>query len=265
MPVDRPFVREAGAGPAVVCLHANAGSSAQWRDLMERLAPTHRVLAPDSYGAGKSSDWISDRTIALRDEAGFIEPVLDEAGARCVLIGHSYGAAVALVAALMHPARIRALVLYEPTLFALVDAAHPQPNGVEGIRDTVRAAAAALDAGDRDTAAMHFIDFWMGAGSWANTPPQRKPAIMDSIVNVRRWAHALLTEPTPAQAFAALDMPVLYLTGEASPESAKAVARELVPHLPRVRVETLPGVGHMAPLTHPDAVNAVIADFLATL
>jgi pimeloyl-ACP methyl ester carboxylesterase len=265
MPVDRPYVREAGAGPGVVCLHANAGNSAQWRELMDRLSPTYRVLAPDSYGAGRSADWISDRTIALSDETAFVEPVLETAGAPCVLVGHSYGGAVALIAALANPARIRALVLYEPTLFALVDAAHPPPNGIEGIRNTVRASAAALDAGDRDAAAMHFIDFWMGAGSWAQTPAQRKPAIMDSIVNVRRWAHALLTEPTPAEAFAALDMPVLYLMGESSPESAHAVARVLLPHLPRARALTLAGVGHMAPVTHPDAVNAAIADFLSTL
>ena len=33
-----PFIREAGAGPGVVCLHSNASSSGQWRALMERLA-----------------------------------------------------------------------------------------------------------------------------------------------------------------------------------------------------------------------------------
>ena len=40
-----PFVREAGQGPAVVCLHSNASSSSQWRALMERLSPVHRVVA----------------------------------------------------------------------------------------------------------------------------------------------------------------------------------------------------------------------------
>ena len=44
-----PFVREAGAGAGVVCLHSNASTSNQWRELMERLAPKFHVLAPDSY------------------------------------------------------------------------------------------------------------------------------------------------------------------------------------------------------------------------
>ena len=43
-----PFVREAGTGRGVVCLHANASTSAQWRGLMERLAPRFHVLAVDS-------------------------------------------------------------------------------------------------------------------------------------------------------------------------------------------------------------------------
>ena len=46
-----------------------------------------------------------------------------------ILVGHSYGAAVALIAALACPERVRALVLYEPTLFSLVDADAPPPNG----------------------------------------------------------------------------------------------------------------------------------------
>src|SRR4051812_39493513 len=116
-----PFFREAGSGTGVVCLHANASSSGQWRGLMERLAPSHRVLAPDLYDAGKGPRWPSDSVIRLRDEVAMIEPVLQKAGAPLVLVGHSYGAAVALLAALMNPGRVRALALYEPTLFALIE------------------------------------------------------------------------------------------------------------------------------------------------
>lgn len=261
----QPFFREAGSGPGVVCLHSNASSSTQWRGLMDRLSPTHRVLAPDSYGSGKSPDWHSDRKIALSDEVDFIGPVLARAGTPFSLVGHSYGAAVALIAALANPDRVRALAVYEPTLFALVDAACPPPNGADGIRNAVFAASEALDVGDKGAAAGHFIDFWMGAGSWDTTPEPRKPAIADSMVNVRRWAHALLAEPTPAQAFATLDIPILYMLGESSPESAHAVARALLPVLARVQVVEFPGLGHMAPLTHPEVINAEIARFLGSV
>jgi len=230
---------------------------------MDVLSASHLVLAPDSYGSGKSPEWPSDRKIALRDEVAFVEPVLARAGTPCAIVGHSYGAAVALVAALEKPNRVRALALYEPTLFALVDAHTPPPNAVDGIRDTVAAAAAALDAGDRDAAAEHFVDFWMGRGSWSATPSSRKPAIADSIVNVRRWSHALFTEAATLEAFCRLDVPILYMLGTQSPESSRAVARLLVPVLPRVRVVEFDGLGHMAPITHPDVVNEAIVGFLS--
>jgi pimeloyl-ACP methyl ester carboxylesterase len=128
-----PFFREAGTGPGVVCTHANASTSGQWRGLMELLAPKFHVLSPDSYDCGKSPRWPSDRIIRLQDEVALIEPVLARAGSPLALVGHSYGAAVALVAAVAAPpGRMRAMALYEPTLFALLDAEKPAPNEAEG-------------------------------------------------------------------------------------------------------------------------------------
>src|SRR4249919_2913801 len=126
-----PFFREAGSGPGVVCVHSNASTSGQWRALMDVLAPRFHVLAPDSYGSGKSPDWLSDRVISLRDEVALIDPVLARAGSPLALVGHSYGAAIALIAALSDPARVRVMALYEPTLFALLGAEAPPPNETE--------------------------------------------------------------------------------------------------------------------------------------
>lgn len=263
MQISQPFVREAGAGPSVVCIHSNASTSAQWRGLMEGLSSSRRILAPDCYGSGKSPQWPLDRAMFLEDEVNFLEPVFSHAGEQFSIVGHSYGAAVALKAALLHPGRVSALALYEPTLFALVDAQAQPPNGVDGIRNVAAAAAEALKRQNRDEAASHFIDFWMGAGSWAATPAQRKPAIADSVVNVGHWAHALFNEPETIETFARLDIPILYMVGDRSPESAQAVARVLIPKLPRVTTIRFPELGHMAPVTHPEAINAAIAQFLS--
>ncbi|MEP6966430.1 MAG: alpha/beta hydrolase [Polaromonas sp.] len=259
-----PFVREAGAGPGVVCLHSNASTSGQWRALIDELAPGFHVLAPDSYDAGKSPSWPSDRTISLHDEVALIAPVLARAGSPCMLVGHSYGAAIALMAALAPPVRVRisALALYEPTLFSLLDAESPPPNEADGIRQAVARSSDALDAADPDAAARHFIDYWMGEGSWARTPEARRPPIAASVANVRRWAHALTTEPTPLAAFHALNLPVLYMTGRQSPRSAHGVARLLTQALPKVEVVEFGHLGHMGPMTHPEVVNPVIARFL---
>lgn len=258
-----PFVRESGTGTSVVCIHSNASTSGQWRALMDLVASTHRVLAPDCYGSGKSPEWKSDRVISLRDEVEFLDPVFSRAGSSFSLVGHSYGAAVALLAALTHKERVRSIVLYEPTLFSLIDADSAPPNDADGIRNAVSDAAAALESGDPAAAAEHFIDYWMGRGAWQATPADRKPPVAESVKNVRRWAHALFTEPTTGVGLSAIRVPVLLMTGRLSTAAAHGVARRLLKLLPTCRHHEFDSLGHMGPVTNPHEVNAVIAPFLS--
>jgi len=257
-----PFYREVGAGPGIVCLHASASHSAQWRLLMERLAPKYRVLAADSFGAGRSPAWPIDRRVSLRDEVSLLEPVFDRAGERFTLVGHSYGAAIALIAAVDQPERVRALALYEPTLFSVLDAHTRPPNDADEFRAVVAETMVALEAGKPARAAERFIDYWMGSGAWAAIPASRRQAVATSIVNVEGWFNAVSTEPTLLEAYAAIDIPVLCMTGTESPASSRAVAHALAKTLPQLSMIEFEGVGHMGPVTHPEIVNDVIAEFI---
>lgn len=258
----QPFWREAGAGTGVVCVHSNASSSSQWRPLMDQLAPRFHVFAADSFGAGKSPPWPRDRAIGLSDEAALLEPVFEATQAPFFLVGHSYGAAVAMIAALAAPDRVRAIAVYEPTLFSLLEEEAPGQDAANGIRYAAADAAAAIDAQQPALAGMRFIDYWMGEGSWAALPLARQQSIAAAMSNVRGWAAALFGDPTPLLAFAALQVPVLYLLGARSPASSRGVARLLVRTLPRVELREFTDLGHMGPVTHPDRVNAAIEDFL---
>lgn len=230
---------------------------------MDLLAPKFHVLAADSYGAGKSPAWPTDRTIRLRDEVALLEPVFARAGDEFSLVGHSYGGGIALIAAMVHRRRVRAMALYEPTLFALVEQESSSPNDVDGIRNVVAESVAALDRGDQAQAARCFIDFWMGEGSFDRMPERVQAATAESVKNIQGWKDALFDEPTPVDAFAALDVPVLLMVGTRSPLSSRAVARRLARVLPKVDVVELEGLGHMGPVTHPEVVNERISGFLA--
>ena len=218
----------ADPSPGVVCLHANASSSSQWRALTNRLAHGYRVFSPDTLGAGQGPGWPAGQAVSLRDEVALLEPVFEAAGAPHFLIGHSYGAAVALMAALASPGRTRALAVYEPTLFAVLGNEADGREAASGIRAAVAGAAGALAVND-----------------------------------VSGWAAALFGEPTPLQAFEALDMPVLYMLGAQSPESSRAVARVLTQTLRNVSVIEFAELGHMGPVTHAELVNDAVAQFLA--
>lgn len=257
--------REAGDGAAVICLHSSASSSGQWRPLMDRLAPHFRVLAVDLYGYGGSPPWPKERTLSLTDEVALLEPVFDAAGGPVHLIGHSYGGAVALMAALANAGRVRSLVLIEPVLFALLLADDVDQSAAQEITAVRRDTVAALARGDHAASAARFIDYWMGPGAWAATPERRREAAATAMGKVGAEWPAVFDEPTPLAAFAALDMPALSLTGSESPQSSRGVARLLAATLPRVSSVELQGVGHLGPITHPDEVNAVIETYLRRL
>lgn len=253
---------ESGAGPGVLCLHSNAATSSQWRGLMDSLAGAYRVVAADSLGAGKSPPWPTGREVTLADEANLVAPLIDHAGGAVRVVGHSYGAAVALKLALMHPGRVRALALYEPTLFALLERDTPGHPRIAGIRDAVHDSAKAYARGDTEAGAARFIDYWMGEGALASMPPPRREPVVAAVANAAGWWHALSREPASLESIAALDIPVLIMQGGRTTEAARSVAEMLQATLPRVEHIDFPELGHMGPLTHPQVVNPVIAEFL---
>lgn len=261
--MNQPFFRDQGHGDAVICLHSNASTSSQWRALSEMLSNRYRVLAVDGYGAGKSPPWPTDRSLRLIDEVELVSPVLRLAGERFHVVGHSYGGAVAMKLATLHPKRVRSLAVYEPTLFHLVVAGgDPLRSPARGIWSAATDAAHAVERGDNLAAAERFIDFWMGHGSWAAMPAARQAAVAASAQNVKGWRDALMGETLAASTLAALDIPVLLLCGDNSPQSSTSVARVLENTLARVTVAQQPGLGHMGPITHAALVNAQIVEFL---
>ena len=257
-----PYCREAGEGPGVVCLHANAGTSSQWRSLMDRLAPNFRVLAPDSFGVGGSPAWPAERKPALGEEVSLLEPVFKRAGESFSLVGHSYGASIAMMAALRRTGQVRAMAVYEPTLFALLEHDVGGREAVKGIRAVAGDVAAFVSKGDHASAARRFLDYWMGNGTWDAIPDARRAPIAASMVNSGAWSKALFMDQTPLSAFRALEIPILYMTGAESPASSLEVARVLTEAIPNVVRVVFPGLGHMGPVTHPEVVNNAVAEFL---
>jgi pimeloyl-ACP methyl ester carboxylesterase len=263
MSTARTSIRVEGAGPTVICLHASASSSKQWQPLSERLRPGYRVLAPDLYGYGTSFACDTGRPCSLDDEAALIEPLLDGTPQGVYLVGHSYGAAVALKLALTHRERIRGLVLYEPTLFGLLFAekpAHRAAMEIGAARLTIRRY---LRAGKPFPAAQRFVDYWSGEGAWRSLPPSQQEAIAQRMPTVLANLDTLLADATPLSEYARIEAPVLYLTGVRTRASAQCVAQILTRALPSAEWRQLPGAGHMGPLSHAEEVNYLIQGFLA--
>lgn len=109
----RVAVREwPGGSPPLLMLHGLASSSHIWDFVAPRLAPEHRVVAFDQRGhglSGKSPGGYGFEQVAT--DALEVAKLTRVAGP--VLVGHSWGANVALEAAVMNPRRVRGLVLLD--------------------------------------------------------------------------------------------------------------------------------------------------------
>ena len=258
------YFREAGSGVGVVCLHASGSSSAQWRPLMDRLADRFHVLAVDLCGYGKSSPWSGEGNLSLADEVAELEPVLLAAGERFHLIGHSFGGAVALMAALANPRRFRSLILFEPMLLALLmqeDPQQPAAREISAVRDET---ITAVNDGDLAASAERLVDYWTGRGTWARMPAARRLGIAATMPkSIAEWP-AAFDQGTPLSAFASLNVPTLLMVGSESPASSRGVARLLAKTLPQVTTLEIAGVGHMGPVTHPDKIDAQIESYLTS-
>src|SRR5262245_46211066 len=111
----RIHVQQAGEGPDVVLIHGLTGDLSIWFlcRAMQELGASHRVTAYDLRGHGYSDVTAEGYTSA--DHAGDLISLLDVLGiGRARLVGHSFGAVIALHAAALAPGRVEALVLSDP-------------------------------------------------------------------------------------------------------------------------------------------------------
>jgi pimeloyl-ACP methyl ester carboxylesterase len=246
--------------PTVVLLHSSAASARQWDALAEQLQPRFDVHAIDLHGHGKQGPWTGERPLSVHDEAQQVLPLIERAGG-AHLIGHSYGGAVAMHLAAARPLLVRSLAVYEPVVFSLLaeheplsDAAHEAFNVAVQMRSLVT-------AGRADAAAERFVDYWSGGPAWFRMGPQQQRSVVSRMPIIVQHFDALYGEALPRSRLARLTMPVLCLTGSRSTAAARRIGALLRALLPTQQHETLPGLSHMGPITHPALVNEHLLRF----
>jgi pimeloyl-ACP methyl ester carboxylesterase len=247
----------------VVCLHAGSGTSAQWRSLTEQLGDRYRIIACDMSSSGRSPALGPEVAYTLDAEVDFLEPVFEAAGSAFHLIGHSFGGAVALKAALRHGSRVKSLTLIEPTLFALLLADAPDSDAAREILRHTESTSRLAEHGDFDAAGEEFVDYWDRPGAWAAMREETRAGLGANMRLIRQVWDALLRDTVRLSDIAAIDVATLLLLGANSNRPTRALGDILVGALPRLRRIDMEGVGHMAPLTHPDRVNPLIDAFVS--
>ncbi|MEM1430817.1 MAG: alpha/beta fold hydrolase [Pseudomonadota bacterium] len=262
----RIHVHEEGPanGPAVVLIHGASGNSRDFSfDLTGRLAGAYRVLAVDRPGHGHSPA-LHDRGESPFEQAAALDAAMDRLGvARAVLVGHSYGGAVAMAWALQNPERAAGVV-------SLGGATMPWPGGLGA---WYRIASSGVGG----ATVVPLISAFAGPGVAERSVdavfvPQAPPPGYANYVGVglalrasslrtnAKQVNALKPHVTAmAQRYSALRLPVEIVHGsEDETVPVRIHGARMVELIPNARLTVLDGVGHMPHHADPEATVAAI-------
>lgn len=241
-----------GRGPPLLLVHGTTADHSRWQGVTPQLSEQYTVFAMDRRGRGGSGD---ASEYHLEREAEDVAAVVESIGEPVFVVGHSYGAACSLEAALLTD-RIPKLVLYEP----------PIPTGVQmyppGVPDRMQSL---VDAGDWETALELFFKEVVRM-------PQHE---LSQYRQLPMWKRRVQLAPTiPREMtldrtyrfipdkFAGLSIPTLLLLGSDSPPMFDRAVETVHEAVPGSTVVILPGQQHIAMDTNPELFLGVVTRFL---
>lgn len=255
VPGQQLYVEDTGGeGPPVICSHGFLMDHEMFAPQVAELRRTHRIITWDERGFGET---VTDgQPFDYWDSARDLFGILDQLGIeRAVLVGMSQGGFLSLRAALLHPDRVRGLVLIDS------QAGPEDPEAAAGYRqmlDRWIAEGYQPDLGDvigglivgDDELARPWRD------KWSRWPAARLAPAAD----------ALLTRDDVTDRLAEIDAPALVVHGRQDPAIPLATAEATCAALPECRgLVVVDGAAHAPNLTHPDVVNPALREFLEGL
>jgi pimeloyl-ACP methyl ester carboxylesterase len=254
-----------GLGTPVVLLHGNVVHSEDFMicGLVDRLTTDRRVIAFDRPGFGHS-ERPRDRLWTAAAQAQLVHRALERLGIHeAVVLGHSWGALIALELALRASVLVRKVVLvsgyYFPT--ARVDVAVAAPPAIPVVGDVMRYTVSPVMA-------RLMLNKTVKAMFTPQTVPEdfvprlsREMLVRPSQIRANAEDAAFMIPAAAAlrKRYAELDVPTVIFAGEADPVvDPDEHARKLHAELSNSELHVLPGVGHMAHHAAPDQLTVAL-------
>jgi len=252
-----------GRGRPVVLIHGNPGSSRDWTRLYASLASNFCVFAFDRPGHGQSDRPQQNGDVTVEVQARLLNSALAELGVeRPILVGHSWGGALALIYALSYPDAVSGLVLLAPAAFESDD----------GVSFLSKLPAWPVIGDILNTLFTPLLSAWMVRTELARAfAPDQVPAsylqhaLAEWTLPARvKWysvdealLNASLSRFSPE--YAQLRMPVAIVTGDSDAiVPPKENAFRLAGMLPHAKLHVFQGAGHQIAFVRPESVVAAV-------
>jgi len=249
-----------GDGPDLLLAHATGFHGHSWLPVARHLRSRSRCVAFDERGHGESGtavdetfDWhaMADDALAVVDALGLSRPL----GA-----GHSCGAALLLLAEEARPGTFESLYCFEPIVAPVDDppprgAHNPMPELARRRREVfpsreaayehlaAKGAFQAFDPGALRVYVDHGFDDLEDGSVRLTCRAENEARVYENGLSHRAFRH-----------LERVRCPVTLACGERTDAVGKVELERLAGRLPDVRIEVLPGVGHLGPMEDPRAV-----------
>lgn len=239
------------ARPTFVLVHGNAGSSAVWGRVQDRLeAPAVPAVDLPGYGrAGADVSWTADGAAAF---VGYLLEVVRFSGGPVVLAGNGIGSILCGHAALRLGDACRGIVMTGPVGL-------PGGHGSLGWLARHRAGAALLRFAGCTFGRRKFLRDQLAH-------PDRDPEAARTLLDALRQARgfhllARLNRPELLEGLRELRCPVTVLWGDRDGVLPVTHTQEFMTYLPpHARLEVIPDAGHALPLERPEVVVRALRD-----
>jgi pimeloyl-ACP methyl ester carboxylesterase len=249
-----------GQGPPLVFLQGAVGDGdIDWDRLVGHLTGRFTCHLPSQRGRGLSGD---HPDVSPGRQADDILTYLDSIGEPTGLVGWSGGANLALAVAAQSDA-VDAVAPFEPGILSVMDEQVQAALGDALARTGELAAEGRLTAAVRAFLGWPFYDEEIAVAEDAGYV-EAAGRYVPNLLNLLQQAMESEDPAADPAVLGAISAPVAVLLGSDTKPFFTASAQYVADHVPNARVHEIPGVGHAAPLTHPEALAEALIEFFAS-
>ncbi len=243
-----------GSGDPLLLVHAFPLDHTLWTDQIETFSDTHRVIAPDLRGFGRSAD--APSVVTMEDHAADLVALLDELDIGKVgVCGLSMGGYIAMALLQEHPERVKSVILCNTR--AVGDSNEARRSRLEN------ADRAERDGPDEIAAAM--LPKMLSAKGLED--PALRTRVRSMMTRQRGGGVAaalrgMAARPDRTPLLERLAMPALVIAGDQDVLIPEAECRAMAETIPGAHYVVLRGAGHLSNLDDPAAFNAALRNFI---